>query len=80
MKLLTQFSLPHENKSELLHLLKTECYRRGDYKLSSGKKSPHYVNCKPVILNGKGLFYASWLLLQLVEGDSVFSWWFNFRC
>jgi orotate phosphoribosyltransferase len=70
MKLLTQFSLPHENKSELLHLLKTECYRRGDYKLSSGKKSPHYVNCKPVTLSGYGLSLVSPLMVDLLEDDT----------
>ena len=58
-------------KEQLLEMLKSDAYRRGEYTLSSGKSSQHYVNCKPVILNGKGLFYASWLLLPLVESDSV---------
>ena len=58
-------------KEELLKMLKSDAYRKGEYTLSSGKTSEHYVNCKPVILNGKGLFYASCLLLQLVDDDSV---------
>ena len=58
-------------KEKLLTLLKKDAYRKGEYTLSSGKKSEHYVNCKPVILNGKGLFYASCLLLEEVEDDSV---------
>ena len=57
-------------KSDLLHLLKTECYRRGDYKLSSGKKSPHYVNCKPVTLSGFGLSLVSPLMVDLLEDDT----------
>ena len=58
-------------KEELLEMLKNDAYRKGEYTLSSGKTSEHYVNCKPVILNGKGLFYASCLLLEEVEDDSV---------
>ena len=58
-------------KEELLKMLKSDAYRKGVYTLSSGKISEHYVNCKPVILNGKGLFYASCLLLEEVEDDSV---------
>ena len=58
-------------KEQLLEMLKSDAYRKGEYTLSSGKTSEHYVNCKPVILNGKGLFYASCLLLQLVDDDSV---------
>ena len=51
-------------REELLEMLKSDAYRKGEYTLSSGKTSEHYVNCKPVILNGKGLFYASCLLLE----------------
>ena len=56
-------------KEALLEMLKSDAYRKGEYTLSSGKTSEHYVNCKPVILNGKGLFYASWLLFGLIEDD-----------
>ena len=40
-------------KEELLKLLKENAYKKGEYKLSSGKTSEHYVNCKPVTLNGR---------------------------
>ena len=42
-------------KEELLELLKKDAYKKGDFKLSSGKSSEHYVNCKPVTLSGRGL-------------------------
>ena len=58
-------------KTDLLELLKKDAYRKGEFTLSSGKTSEHYVNCKPVILSGKGLFYTSCLLLDEVEDDSV---------
>ena len=58
-------------KEELLRLLKENAYRKGEFKLSSGKTSEHYVNCKPVTLNGRGLTLASIMLLEHVEKDSV---------
>ena len=58
-------------KEELLELLKKDAYRKGDFTLSSGRKTNHYVNCKPVTLSGRGLLCSSCLLLDLVEEDSV---------
>ena len=54
-------------KIELLKLLKEKSYKYGDYTLTSGRKSKHYVNCKPVILSGLGLTLVSTLLLEKVE-------------
>ena len=58
-------------RENLLKLLREKAYRRGDFTLSSGKKSPHYVNCKPVTLSGEGLSLFSPLMLQYVEPESV---------
>ena len=58
-------------KEELLKLLKQNAYKKGEFKLSSGKTSEHYVNCKPVTLNGRGLTLASVMLLEHVERDSA---------
>ena len=58
-------------KEELLELLKKYAYKKGDFKLSSGKSSEHYVNCKPVILTPRGLTLASVILLSQVEEDAV---------
>ena len=58
-------------KEELLKLLKQNAYQKGEFKLSSGKTSEHYVNCKPVTLNGRGLTLASVMLLEHVERDSA---------
>tara|TARA_Y100001970_G_scaffold12893_1_gene14683 strand:+ start:191 stop:751 length:561 start_codon:yes stop_codon:yes gene_type:complete len=56
-----------EKKSILLGLLKDKAYKKGDFTLSSGKKSIHYLNCKPVSLNGYGLCLISHLFLQLID-------------
>ena len=58
-------------KEELLQLLKKYAYKKGEFKLSSGKTSEHYVNCKPVTLSGRGLTLSSLLLLKEVETSYV---------
>ena len=58
-------------KEELLKLLKEDAYRKGEYSLSSGRTSEHYVNCKPVTLSSRGLILSSILLTEHVDKDSV---------
>ena len=58
-------------KDELLYLLKTDAYKKGEFTLSSGKTSEHYVNCKPVTLTGRGLTLASMSLLEEVKTPVV---------
>ena len=58
-------------RDELLGLLKKYAYKKGEYKLSSGKESEHYVNCKPVTLSGRGLTLASLMMLQQVKTSYV---------
>ena len=60
-----------ELKKELLELLKRDAYKKGEFTLSSGQTSSHYVNCKPVTLSGRGLTLASLLMLKYVETDVV---------
>ena len=58
-------------KEELLELLKKYAYKKGDFTLSSGKTSEHYVNCKPVTLLGRGLTLTSMMMLEHVETPVV---------
>jgi orotate phosphoribosyltransferase len=58
-------------KDELLIRLKEFAYKKGEYTLSSGKTSEHYVNCKPVTLTGRGLTLASMMLLEHVDTPVV---------
>ena len=58
-------------KDELLQLVKRYAYKKGEYTLSSGKSSEHYVNCKPVTLSGRGLTLASLLMLKEVKTSYV---------
>ena len=54
-------------KENLLTLLAQKAYRFGDFSLASGKKSSHYVNCKPVTLSGEGLLSISSLFLKKID-------------
>ena len=58
-------------KEELLEMLKKYAYRKGEFTLSSGKTSEHYVNCKPVTLTGRGLTLASMMMLEHVDTPVV---------
>ena len=58
------------NKAKLLKKLIEKSYKKGDFTLASGKKSSHYLNCKPVSLNGEGLNLISDLFLDLKDSRS----------
>ena len=51
-------------RDTLLKLLKERAYRHGQYTLSSGKESEHYVNCKPVTLSCEANALLSHLMIQ----------------
>ena len=59
-----------EKRANLYKLLQEKSYKNGDFTLSSGKKSPHYMNCKPVSLNGYGLNLISSLFLEIINPKS----------
>ena len=74
MKLESQFAVPHEDmkhRDTLLKLLKERAYRKGQYTLSSGKESEHYVNCKPVTLSCEGNALLSHLMIKCIEKEAV---------
>ena len=58
-----------QDRNDFIALLKEEAYRNCDFKLSSGKKSQHYVNCKPVTLQGDALMFISWCMFECLEED-----------
>ena len=69
------------HKKTLLHLLKERAYKRGQFTLSSGKESEHYVNCKPVTLSCEGNALLSALMIEEIEKDAVmFFCVFPFTC
>ena len=58
-------------KKELINILKKYAYKHGHFTLSSGQESEHYVNCKPVILTGRGLELVSKMMLENIDDKCV---------
>ena len=58
-------------RDEFLELLRNDAHRIGQYKLSSGRTSEHYINCKPVTLSAIGLKIVSTMLLEKIPKDTV---------
>ena len=59
------------HRTTLLNLLKENAYKKGQFTLSSGEKSEHYVNCKPVTLSCEGNALLSHLMIKHVENDAA---------
>ena len=69
-----QNAIPHDDmkhRETLLQLLKEKAYRHGQFTLSSGKESEHYVNCKPVTLSCEGNALLAHLMIKFVEKGAV---------
>ena len=69
-----QNAILHEDikhRHTLLELLRERAYRQGQFTLSSGKESEHYVNCKPVTLSCEGNALLSHLMIKHIEKDAV---------
>ena len=58
-------------RQTLLELLREKAYKHGQFTLSSGQESEHYVNCKPVTLSCEGNALLSKLMIKFVEKKSV---------
>ena len=59
------------HRKTLLSLLKERAYKHGQFTLSSGKESEHYVNCKPVTLSCEGNALLSLLMIKEIEDKAV---------
>ena len=59
------------HRKTLLHLLKDRAYKHGQFTLSSGKETEHYINCKPVTLSCEGNALLSHLMIKKVEEDAI---------
>ena len=58
-----------ESREELRKIIHDKCYKHGDFTLSSGQKSEHYINLKPITLSGAGLEIISILMLAMVDKE-----------
>ena len=58
------------HRKTLRMLLKERAYKHGQFTLSSGKQSEHYINCKPVTLSCEGNALLSHLMIEHVNDDA----------
>ena len=59
-----------QHRNTLRMLLKERAYKKGQFTLSSGKESEHYINCKPVTLSCEGNALLSHLMIEHVNDDA----------
>ncbi|KPK97073.1 MAG: hypothetical protein AMJ95_10885, partial [Omnitrophica WOR_2 bacterium SM23_72] len=60
-----------ELKKKLLVLLEKEALRRGEFVLSSGKKSSYYLDGRVITLTPEGAFLVASIILELIKGRGV---------
>jgi len=54
------------DRAELLELLRTKAYREGTFTLASGKQSDFFIDCKAVMLTGRGHLLAGQVLYEMI--------------
>ncbi len=60
-----------ELKSQLLALLEKDALRRGDFTLSSGKKSNYYLDGRVITLTPEGAYLTASIVLELLKGKKI---------
>ena len=60
-----------ELKSKLLALLNKEALKRGDFLLSSGKRSSYYLDGRVITLTPEGAYLVASILLELVRDRKI---------
>jgi len=58
-------------KKELLVLLEKEALKKGEFVLSSGKKSSYYLDGRVITLTPEGAFLVASIILELIKGRGV---------
>jgi orotate phosphoribosyltransferase len=63
--------MSQEHERELLELIRSRSYRRGRFRLSSGKESDHYFNLKPTMMHPRGAYLAAKAFMDRVRAENV---------
>lgn len=58
-------------KARLLKLLKNEAFKRGDFILSSGKKSSYYLDGRVITLTPEGAYLVASIILDMVKDKGI---------
>jgi len=60
-----------ELKSQLLTLLKKDALKKGNFVLSSGKKSEYYLDGRIITLTPEGAYLTAGIILASIEGKNI---------
>jgi len=60
-----------ELKDKLFNLLNKEALKRGDFTLSSGKKSSYYLDGRVITLTPEGAYLVANIILELCKGKNI---------
>jgi orotate phosphoribosyltransferase len=60
-----------ELKKRLLVLLEQEALKKGDFTLSSGKKSSYYLDGRVITLTPEGAFLVASIILELIKDKGI---------
>ncbi len=60
-----------ELKKRLKHLLEAQALKRGDFLLSSGRKSSYYLDGRVITLEPEGAFLVASIIYEMVKGRGI---------
>ena len=61
----------NELKSKLFSLLTKEALKKGEFILSSGKKSNYYLDGRVITLTPEGAYLVASIILEMIEGQDI---------
>jgi orotate phosphoribosyltransferase len=60
-----------DHRERLAQILRTKSLMRGDFTLSSGKKSNYYLDCRLTTLDPEGAFHTGYAVFELLNAMGV---------
>lgn len=58
-------------RKQLFRLIKSKAYCEGRFRLSSGKISNYYIDCRKITLSSQGAYLAGLLILDLIKNKKI---------
>ncbi|MFP4473587.1 MAG: orotate phosphoribosyltransferase [Candidatus Omnitrophota bacterium] len=58
------------DQQRLFDIIKRDAFFRGEFTLSSGKKSNYYLDCRRATLTGEGAYYTARIFLEMVKDET----------
>ncbi|HRZ39916.1 MAG TPA: hypothetical protein P5246_02800, partial [Candidatus Omnitrophota bacterium] len=58
------------DQKKLYAIIKEKAFLKGDFILSSGKKSNYYLDCRKITLSSEGVYYTAKIFLDMLKGEA----------